>query len=255
MDLALDVGVSPRHLSFVETGRSRPSPELVLALAEGLDVPLRERNSLLLAAGYAPRYTETSLDAPTMSRVHASLQRLLDTHDPYPGVAIDRYWNVVLANRAATALTVGIPEHVIGPSMNVFRLCLHPDGLAPRTLNFPDWAAYLLQQLHRLVVLTTDPDVQRLEREMRAYPNVMVLGEHSLWDGWDDPAILVPLRLELGEVELSMFTTLTTFGTPRDITLDELAVELFFPADDLTDEALRAAARSSIPVDEQGALR
>jgi transcriptional regulator with XRE-family HTH domain len=248
MDLAFDVGVSPRHLSFVETGRSRPSPELVLALADRLDVPLRESNALLLAAGYAPRYPETSLDAPAMVRVNAALQRLLDTHDPYPGVVIDRGWNVVLSNRAAGALVAGLPDHLLGPPLNVFRVCLHPDGLAAATRNFDEWASYLLHQLHRLVALTTDPELERLEREVRAYPNVVALNADSFWSGWDDPALLIPLRLETGGVELSMFTTLTTFGTPRDITLAEVAVELFFPADDSTDEILRAAGSTASPV-------
>src|SRR5436309_6248083 len=147
LDLSLDVGVSTRHLSFVETGRSRPSPELVLALADHLDVPLRERNTMLLAAGYAPRYSQTSLDDSAMARVRASLQRMLDAHDPYPGVVIDRQWNVVLANRAAGALTVGLPAELAGPPLNVYRVCLHPDGLAARTLNFAEWANYLLRQL------------------------------------------------------------------------------------------------------------
>jgi len=242
MDLALDVGVSPRHLSFVETGRSRPSPELVLALADRLEVPLRESNALLLAAGYAPRYPETALDAPAMGRVHAALQRLLDTHDPYPGVVIDRRWNVVLTNRAAGALVEGLPAHLLGPPLNIFRVCLHPEGLAAATRNFSEWASYLLGQLHRLVATTTDPVLARLEQEVRAYPNVHALDEDSLWSGWDDPALLVPLRVESDGGELSLFTTLTTFGTPRDITLAELSVELFFPADDATDRLLRAAA-------------
>lgn len=132
LDLALEAGVSARHLSFVETGRSRPSPELVLALAEHLDVPLRERNTMLLAAGFAPRYSQTSLDDPATARVRVALQRMLDAQNPYPGVVIDRQWNVLLSNEAAMALTVGIPAHVFEPQLNVFRLCLHPDGLAGR---------------------------------------------------------------------------------------------------------------------------
>ena len=141
MDLAHEVGVSPRHLSFVETGRSRPSPELLLALADRLEVPLRDRNVLLLAAGYAPRYGERSLDDAAMVRARAALQRMLDTHDPYPGVVIDRAWNVVLTNRAAGLLMVGLPPELLGPPVNVFRVCLHPDGLARRTLNFTEWSA------------------------------------------------------------------------------------------------------------------
>jgi transcriptional regulator with XRE-family HTH domain len=239
MDLALEVGVSPRHLSFVETGRSRPSPELVLALADHLEVPLRERNTMLLAAGYAPRYRETSLDDPTMASVRAALQRLLDTHDPYPGVVIDRAWNVVLTNGAALALADGVPDELLGPPLNVFRLCLHPEGLAARTRNFGEWASYLLWQLHRLVLASADPELLLLEEEVRGYPNLAGLARESLWEGWDAPALLVPVELEVRGLVLSMFTTLTTFGTPRDITLSEVAVELFFPADEATEQALR----------------
>jgi transcriptional regulator with XRE-family HTH domain len=242
MDLALEVGVSARHLSFVETGRSRPSPELVETIAEELEVPLRERNHLLLAAGYAPRYRQRELDDPEMRFAVDSVQRMLDAHDPYPGVLIDRQWNVVRANAAAGALTTGLPESLLGPPLNVYRVCLHPDGLAARTVNFPDWAHYLLGQLERSVVLTADPALQALLDEVRAYPNVAaMLDEHDVM-ARDEPPLLVPLRLRAGDVELALFTTLTTFGTPRDITLDELAVELFYPADDATEALLRAGA-------------
>jgi transcriptional regulator with XRE-family HTH domain len=238
MDLALDAGVSPRHLSFVETGRSKPSPELLLALAERLDVPLRERNAFLLAAGYAPRYSERPLDDAAMERVRAALQRLLDGHDPYPGVVIDRTWNVVLSNDAARRFVALLPPELAGPPVNIFRACLHPEGLARQTLNFAEWSTYLVGQLHRLTVLTADPDVEALADEVSRYPNV---AERSSWPGVPpaEPALLIPWRLELGGGALSLFTTLTTFGTPQDITLDELAVELFYPADDATDAALR----------------
>jgi len=241
LDLALDVGVSARHLSFVETGRSRPSPELLLAIAERLDVPLRERNTLLLAAGYAPRYSQRGLDEPSMRHVAASLERLLAAHDPYPGVVIDRQWNVVLANSAASALAEGVPEHVLGPVLNVYRVCLHPEGLAARTTNFGDWATYLLQQLRRTMVLTGDPAVGALWDEVTHYPNVAAELAGGAPPVWDQPPIVVPLRLMAGETELSLFTTLTTFGTPRDVTLDELAVELFFPEDEVTEAVLRGA--------------
>ncbi|HZP27569.1 MAG TPA: helix-turn-helix domain-containing protein [Acidimicrobiia bacterium] len=243
LDLALGVGVSARHLSFVETGRSRPSPELVLAVADELDVPLRERNTLLLAAGYAPRYGETPLDAAGMARVRTSLQRMLDSHDPYPGVVIDRLWNVVLANRAAGLLTAGLPDALLGPPPNVFRVCLHPDGLASRTRNFAEWSSYLLGQLHRLTVLTGDAELRSLADEVAAYPNV---GPVRDWRhaARDEPQLLVPVRVVAGDDELSMFTTLTTFGTPQDITLAELSVELFYPADDASDALLRAAAEA-----------
>jgi transcriptional regulator with XRE-family HTH domain len=239
MDLALEVGVSPRHLSFVETGRSKPSAELVLALAEHLDVPLRERNTLLLAAGYAPRYAETPLDDPAMVHVRAALQQLLDAHDPYPGVVLDRHWNVVATNHAASMLAAGLPDHLLGPPMNIFRVSLHPEGLAARTLNFADWATYLLAQLRRLVVITADPVLYELHAEVTQYPNVIELISRPGWFDIEERLLLIPCRLEMGGVELSLFTTLTTFGTPRDITLDELAVELFFPADEATDRILR----------------
>lgn len=238
MHLALEVGVSPRHLSFVETGRSKPSPELVESIAEELDVPLRERNALLLAAGYAPRYRERPLDDPAMRFAMESVQRLLDAHDPYPGVVIDRQWNVVRANVAAGALTAGLPETVLGPTLNVYRVCLHPEGLAARTANFAEWATYLLGQLDRTVARTGDPTVLALRDEVREYPNVTALERRDPEPG-DDAPLLVPLRLAADGIELSLFTTLTTFGTPRDVTLDELAVELFYPADDATDKMLR----------------
>ena len=242
MDLAHEVGVSPRHLSFVETGRSKPSPELVLALADRLDVPLRARNTMLLAAGYAPRYSELDLDAEPMRAARTALTRMLDAHDPYPGVVIDRQWNVVVANRAAQQLLVGIPAEVLAPRVNVFRVCLHPDGLAARTLNFDDWATYLLGQIRRTIVLTGDATLVELEREVLAYPGLPAAGRRPDVGEWSDPPLLVPFRLALGAAEVSLFTTLTTFGTPRDVTLDELAVELFFPADDASETILRGGA-------------
>lgn len=241
LDLAYEVGVSPKHLSFVETGRSKPSPELVLALARHLDVPLRERNALLLAAGFAPRFHEAPLDDPSMGRVRSSLQRLLEAHEPYPGVVLDRHWNVVLANTAAGALAAVLPPELAGPPINIFRASLHPDGLALHTRNFEEWATYLLGQLHRQVHLTADPLLQALEEEVTAYPNIVELQAEAKWtEPGEAPALLIPCELDLGGAELSLFTTLTTFGSPRDITLDELAVELFFPADDATEAILRS---------------
>jgi transcriptional regulator with XRE-family HTH domain len=239
MDLALETGVSTRHLSFVETGRSKASPELLLALAEQLQVPLRERNSLLLAAGYAPRYRQSQLDDPAMSPARAALERMIDLHDPYPGVVIDPSWDVVLANQAAARLAAALPPELAGPPMNVFRACLHPDGLARSTLNFPEWAAYLLGQLDRLRLVSADPAVAELAEEVRAYPNVAALGD---WRSAARPpagTLLVPWRVGLGGTELSLFTTLTVFGAPHDVTLAELAVELFYPADEQTAGFLR----------------
>lgn len=242
LDLALDVGVSTRHLSCVETGRARPSAELVLALAHHLEVPLRERNTLLLAAGFAPRFTQRSLDDPSMASVRASIQRMLDAHDPYPGVVIDRAWNVVLANRAGLGLAAGLPDHLLGPPFNVYRVCLHPDGLARRTANFADWASYLLGQLRRSVVLTGDPALVALEAEVLAYPDVAQVAPLLGAPMGDTSPIVVPFRLSTPLGVVSTITTLTTFGTPLDVTVDELAVELFFPADDASDRLLRDLA-------------
>jgi transcriptional regulator with XRE-family HTH domain len=232
LDLSLSVGVSARHLSFIETGRSRPSPEMVLALAEGLDIPLRERNSLLLAAGFAPRYQSRPLDDAALSPARDAVQRLLDAHDPYPGVVIDRCWNIVGTNAAASALTAGLPEHLLGPPANVYRLSLHPDGLAGRTLNFAEWAGYLLNQLRRAIALTGDPVLQEIDEEVRGYPGVATAAAKAPGAPADNASLLIPFVLDVGGGQrLSMFTTLTTFGTPLDVTLAELAVELFYPAD------------------------
>lgn len=246
MDLALEVGVSPRHLSFVETGRSRPSPELVLALADRLDVPLRARNVLLLAGGFAPRFSHRNLDDDDMRPVRAAVTRLLDAHDPFPGVAIDRQWNVVIANGSAHALLDGVAPHVFAPRLNVFRVCLHPDGLALRTRNFPEWSAYLLRQMRRTIAITGDAELATLEREILGYPNLDRSHQIDVAD-WSEPPLLVPFEFDLGDTPISLFTTLTTFGTPRDVTLDELAIELFFPTDDHSASVLRRHAATNQP--------
>jgi hypothetical protein len=178
-----------------------------------------------------------------MARVLSTLRTILDRHDPYPGVVIDRAWNVLLANSAALALIDGLPEHVLEPPINIFRVSLHPDGLAGRTLNFDDWATYLLGQLHRAMVVTGDHDLDSLMAEVSAYPNVAAIGDWRAALALDEAKILVPFRVDLGGAELSLFTTVTVFGTPLDVTLAEIAVELFYPADD-TSEALLRALRS-----------
>ena len=243
MDLANNAGVSTRHLSFVETGRSKASPELLLLLADHLDVPLREQNALLLAAGYAPRHRHTSLDDPSMGRALGALRRLLDSHEPYPGVAIDRVWNVVLANAPAQRLVSVLPDHLLTPVINVFRICLHPDGLIAHTRNADDWAGYLVGQLRRTSVLTGDAGVRALEEEVATYPIVVDL-DRRRQPVPDEPVPWIPWQVGIGGAELSFFTTLTSFGTPQDITLDELAVELFFPADDQTETALQRSSQT-----------
>jgi transcriptional regulator with XRE-family HTH domain len=242
MDLALDVGVSPRHLSFIETGRSRPSPEMLVALADRLEIPLRERNHLLLAAGYAPRYRERPFDDAAMHKVHDALDRLLRAHEPYPGLVLDRYWNVVLANGPAHSLTMLLPPLLKEPRINIFRASLHPDGLAKWTENFEDWARYLLRVLRRAVAATGDALLAGIEHDVRGYPNVgQVLAVCTSERDVED-SLLVPCTLCLPSGRLSMFTTVTSFGTPHDVTLDELCVELFYPADDASERLLRQAA-------------
>jgi len=245
LDLALDVGVSPRHLSFVETGRSRPSPELLTSLATRLEVPLRERNRLLLAAGYAPRYAERKLDADAMEQVRGALERLIGAHDPYPGVVLDRQWNVLLANRAAQALTAGLPVHLRTPQVNVIRAGLHPDGFAKVTVNFDDWGGHLIDVLQREAGKTADPELVALEQEVNAYPNVRAMRERRDASFEPVPRLLVPFICELpGVGRMSLFTTRTFFGSPLDVTLEELCIELFYPADMASEAMLRQMARS-----------
>src|SRR5512132_1254004 len=169
LDLALDAGVSARHLSFVETGRSRPSPEMILHLAEQLEVPLRDRNQLLLAAGYAPRYGQRALDEPEMEPVRAALALVLDGHEPYPAAVVDRDWNLVAANRSIALLTEGVAPELLAPPLNVLRVSLHPDGMAPRIANLGEWRAHLLERLGRQIAATGDESLAVLYDEISAY--------------------------------------------------------------------------------------
>lgn len=246
LDLALDVGISARHLSFIETGRSRPSAQVLMQLAVQLDLPLRERNRLLLAAGYAPRYAERDFEAESMAPVRQALQRLLDAHHPYPGIVLDRRWNVVMSNGAAQGLTGLLSPALAVPPLNIFRVSLHPQGMAAHTSNFVEWGSYMLDALHRSVLSSGDEVLRELEREVRGYPNVAALlaqSDPALES--QVPALLVPCVLELPVGRLSMFTTLTTFGTARDVTLDELSVEMFYPSDAASEALLRAMAGAS----------
>jgi transcriptional regulator with XRE-family HTH domain len=238
LGLALDAGVSARHLSFVETGRSRPSPEMIIHLAEQLDVPLRDRNQLLLAGGYAPVYRERPLDAPEMEPVRDALELVLTGHEPYPAAVVDRAWNMVAANRAVAQLTEGVAPELLEPPANVLRVSLHPDGMASRIANLGEWRRHLLERLERQVNATGDEGLAALHEELLGYP-----GEPTDEQPAEDPGagIVVPLRLRTGAGELAFFSTVTTFGTPADITVSELAIESFFPADAATAEAIRAA--------------
>jgi len=242
MELALGADISTRHLSFLETGRSVPSREMVLHLAEQLDVPLRERNSLLLAAGYAPAFRERPLDDPALADARKAVDLLLAGHEPYPALAIDRHWTLLAANGAATRLLAGVPAAQLQPPLNVLRLSLHPDGLAPRIANLPEWRLHLLARLRRQVDITADPVLADLMRELQDYP--VAAGP---WSGvaTAEPvaaSVVVPLRLVAGPVTLNLISTTTVFGTPVDITLSELALETFFPADAATAAILRKLA-------------
>jgi transcriptional regulator with XRE-family HTH domain len=239
--LASDSGVSTRHLSFVETGRARPSRELILHLAEHLDVPLRERNRMLLAAGFAPAYSEEPLDAPEMAAVLASLDLVLRGHEPFPALVMNRHFEVVAANRAVEVLTEGLAPELLTPPMNVMRAALNPDGLARRVVNLAEYRAHALTSLRRALDAGPDPMLEELLRELSSYPVPPGLVEA------EPPvaALVLPIRLRAfgpGTCEMTFFSTVATFGGPRDITLSELAIETFFPADVATEAALRARA-------------
>jgi transcriptional regulator with XRE-family HTH domain len=241
MDLALQAEISTRHLSFVETGRSKPSRELLLLLADELDLPLRDRNRLLLAAGYAPVYAERALHAPQMTAIRAALRRVLDGHEPYPAVVVDRGWNLVEANASVALLTAGVAPSLLAPPANVLRLSLHPDGMASRIINLGEWRAHLLGRLRRQVAVTADPDLARLYDELRAYPCDQPEPAIDLPGPAD---IVIPLRLRHDGRELAFFSTVATFGTPLDITVAELAIESFYPADANTAAALHEGLTS-----------
>jgi transcriptional regulator with XRE-family HTH domain len=236
-DLALRAEVSARHLSFIETGRSRPTSEMILRLAQQLDVPLRERNVLLLSGGYAPAYPANGLADPPMAAVHEAIERVLQAHQPFPAVVIDARWEMVAANDAVSLLTEGAAAALLEPPVNVLRLSLHPDGLAPRIVNLAEWRAHLLDRLSRDVETTADPELIALREELAAYPSPPAASQP------DNRAILVPLRLHVRDTVLSMFSTTTVFGTPRDVMLSELAIESFYPADAPTTAFLRGAQR------------
>ncbi len=239
MELALEAGVSTRHLSFVETGRARPSAEMVLHLAERLDVPLRERNELLLAAGFAPQYAARDFDDPALREVRDAVSRVLAAHEPYPAIAVDRYWNLVASNEALGPFLEGVSPALLVPPVNTIRLALHPGGVAPRILNLGEYRADLIERLDRAARLTGDPQLDELYEEMLGYPGP----EPPAADGRAVSAVTVGLRLAPAPgsdaPELSFFSTITTFGTAVDVTVSELAVEAFFPADAATAEYLR----------------
>jgi transcriptional regulator with XRE-family HTH domain len=238
LDLALDAEISSRHLSFIETGRSQPSRDMVLRLADQLDVPLRERNALLLAAGYAPIYAERSLDDPALGSVRAMIDRVLKGHEPFPAVAIDRHWTLIAANAAVAPLLVGCDGVLLAPPVNVLKLSLHPAGLSPRIANLPQWREHLLSRLRRQIAHSADPVLAALLAELSDYPAPS--SDRRTTSHGDDVEIAVPLQIATDAGVLSFLGTSMVFGTPRDITLSELAIEAFLPADAFTLSALNA---------------
>lgn len=235
MDLALEADVSPRHISFVETGRAQPSREMLLHLFEELDVPLRERNALLVAAGYAPMYRERRLDDAALKAARDAVQVVLEAQKPYPAFALDRHWNIVASNHAMPQLFAGVAGELLQP-LNAMRVSLHPRGLAPVIDNLGEWRAHLLSRLRRQVELTADPVLAALLAEVTAYP----APDAAFADLSHE--VLVPLRIRAPAGTLAFLSTTTVFGTPMDITLSELAIESFFPADEATAQAVRAMA-------------
>ena len=242
LELSLQADISSRHLSFVETGRSRPTSGMILRLAAQLDVPLRDRNRLLLAGGFAPAYPEHELVAPQMAAVRTALRQVLSGHEPYPAVVVDRAWNLVDANTSIALFTDGVPDELLTPPLNVLRLSLHPRGMAGSIVNLGEWRAHVLGRLRSQVLLTGDPDLTALHDELAAYPGDADVPAH------DPPGpgeVVVPLHFRHGDQELAFFSTTAVFGTPVDITVAELAIESFYPADAGTAQALRARAESA----------
>jgi transcriptional regulator with XRE-family HTH domain len=241
LELACEADISARHVSFLETGRSMPSREMLLRLAERLAIPLRERNPLLLSAGFAPVYSERKLDDPALELAKKAIELVIGGHEPYPALAIDRHWSLVAANSVVHPLLGGVAPRLLEPPMNVLRLALHPEGLAPRVENFGEWRAHLLSRLRHQIDATADPVLVELLAELESYP---VTGcAHYEGQVEDYGGVLVPLRLRTEQGVLSFFSTTTVFGTPLDITLAELAIESLFPADPQTAELLAGAAR------------
>ncbi|GAB2593651.1 helix-turn-helix transcriptional regulator [Streptomyces capparidis] len=237
LELALRADSSARHISFLETGRARPSQAMVLRLAEHLEVPIRERNAILVAAGYAPLYGETSLEDPAMRGLRDGVRRLLEAHDPYPAMAVDGGYDVVAANRAMGVLLEGVPEHLLRPPLNALRVALHPEGLAPRIRNLKQWREHLLDRLDRHIAVHGAEVLRRLRDEVAALPEPP--GHQDVGVEFGETPFALPLRLLHRGRELTFIGAVSTFNSPWDVTVSELAMETFLPADPETAEVVR----------------
>ncbi|MCX4782874.1 helix-turn-helix domain-containing protein [Streptomyces sp. NBC_01264] len=257
LELAGRADSSSRHISFVETGRSRPSEEMVLRLADHLEVPVRDRNALLVAAGYAPRYAHTPLGDPSMEVLREGLERLLTGYEPYPALVVDATYDVVAANRGILMLMEGLPEHLLAGPLNAMRLTLHPEGLAPRIRNLPEWRGHLLAQMERQIALARSAPLRALYEEVAAYPAPAATGPGADGPHGDGPHgrgsyeeepyeavayLALPLRIEHDGHLLSFVSSISTFNTPMDVTVAELAIETLLPADPATVKYLRSLA-------------
>ncbi|RZL01316.1 MAG: XRE family transcriptional regulator [Rubrivivax sp.] len=237
--LAAQADLSTRHLSCVETGRALPGRDVVLRLAERLEVPLRERNTLLVAAGYAPMYQQRRLDEPSMAVPRRAIELLLKAHEPYPALAIDRHWTLVTANAMVPLFLAGVDPSLLEGTVNVLRLSLHPKGLAPRIANLRPWRQHLLERLQHEIAITGDQVLIDLHQELASYPLPAVHHPAPASPAPDLAGLVVPVQLVTEAGILSFISTTTVFGTPVDVTLQELAIESFFPADEATAVALR----------------
>jgi transcriptional regulator with XRE-family HTH domain len=242
LDLALEAEVSTRHLSFVESGRAQPSRDMVMNLAERLEVPLRERNVLLVAAGFAPVFRERALQDPALASARAAVDLVLKGHEPYPALAIDRHWTMLAANAAVARLIGKVEPSLLEPQVNVLRLSLHPQGLSARIANLPEWRAHLLERLRRQIEVSADAVLVALLEELQAYPVPGRSGRRTANAAAELAGVVVPLQLVTEAGTLALFSTTTVFGTPVDVTLSELALECFYPADAATADALRRMA-------------
>jgi transcriptional regulator with XRE-family HTH domain len=243
MDLAAEAGMSTRHLSFLETGRSQPSRAMLLRLAERLSVPLRERNALLIAAGFAPMYSTHSFSDPELSSARAAVELILNAHEPFPAMLVDRHWNLVTANRAMVPMLTGVDESLLRPPLNVLRATLHPKGLAPRIENFAQIREHLLARLQRDFELTADPQLKALLDELRTYP--VKEGDTSDEEPLSYGGVVVPLKMRTPAGVVTLFSTTTVFGTATEVTLSELMLEAFYPADEFSANVLLQAAGSA----------